>query len=83
MQIVRSAPGEWANIRIGGLMGMASFSNNPGSICSEFRTLRKIFNNYFEPPSILSMGMSGDYQLALTEGSTMVRIGSLLFGKRE
>jgi uncharacterized pyridoxal phosphate-containing UPF0001 family protein len=90
------APGEWGHIRIRGLMGMASNSDDPGKVRQEFRALRLLFDTYFSgetgqpgsseaadiPPAILSMGMSGDYKLAVTEGSTMVRIGSLLFGKR-
>jgi len=98
VQTVQAAPAEWTNVRLRGLMGMASFSNNPDSIRSEFRTLNRLFDTYFgasapassslspfdlsADPAILSMGMSGDYQLAVAEGSTMVRIGSLLFGKR-
>ena len=97
LQTVRAAPDEFANVRVRGLMGMASFSNNPESILAEFRSLHRLFDKYFaasappaqsdlpapgSPPPILSMGMSGDYQLAVAEGSTMVRIGSLLFGKR-
>ena len=85
VQTVQAAPAEWTNVRLRGLMGMASFSNNPDSIRSEFRMLKGLFDKYFaasEPSPILSTGMSGDYQLAVAEGSTMVRIGSLLFGKR-
>lgn len=89
-----AVPDEWANIRIRGLMGMASNSDDPDMVQQEFRALRELFDQYFptaaspvsadQPPlpSILSMGMSGDYKLAVAEGSTMVRIGSLLFGKR-
>jgi PLP dependent protein len=87
IQTVQAAPTEWANVRIRGLMGMASFSNNPDSIRAEFRSLHRLFEKHFTPDPtgpvpILSMGMSGDYQLAVAEGSTLVRIGSLLFGKR-
>ena len=97
VQTVQAAPAEWTNVRLRGLMGMASFSNNPDSIRSEFRMLKGLFDKYFASappgpaglaalpsmaPPILSTGMSGDYQLAVAEGSTMVRIGSLLFGKR-
>ncbi len=84
-QHMHGTPAEYSNVRVRGLMGMASFSNNPESILAEFRSLRRLFDKYFDPsdpPPILSMGMSGDYQLAVAEGSTMVRIGSLLFGKR-
>ncbi|MEO5892562.1 MAG: YggS family pyridoxal phosphate-dependent enzyme [Ferruginibacter sp.] len=69
------------NIRVAGLMGMASFSDNKDLIRSEFATLSALFNSN-EELSILSMGMSGDYTIALDEGSNMVRIGSLLFGER-
>jgi pyridoxal phosphate enzyme (YggS family) len=94
IQHIQATPAEFANVRVRGLMGMASFSNNPESILAEFRSLHRLFDKYFAsstlsapadpsgPPPILSMGMSGDYQLAVAEGSTMVRIGSLLFGKR-
>lgn len=76
------------NIHISGLMGMASFTNNSEKVKEEFRTLKSLFNEV-EPikksncnPTILSMGMSGDYEMALQEGSNMVRIGSLIFGER-
>lgn len=75
------------NIKIVGLMGMASFSDNESKVRSEFKKLKKLFSsNAFQSlpsrPSILSFGMSGDYKIAIEEGSTMVRIGSLLFGAR-
>jgi pyridoxal phosphate enzyme (YggS family) len=72
---------EYKNVRIAGLMGMASFSDNADLIRAEFKTLQSL---YKEHPSfsILSMGMSGDYNIAIEEGSNMVRIGSLLFGER-
>lgn len=76
------------NIQIAGLMGMASFSNDETLVRAEFRSLREIFDR-FRPLErknvklkILSMGMSGDYEWALQEGTTMLRIGSLLFGAR-
>lgn len=71
---------------IKGLMGMASFSDDQAQVRGEFKTLQQHFQNMQTKPgapfSILSMGMSGDYQMAIEEGSTMVRIGSLLFGAR-
>lgn len=79
---------ELKNVMITGLMGMASFSDNINLIKNEFRGLRKLFNEYVPQQTnncklqTLSMGMSGDYKIALQEGSNMVRIGSLLFGKR-
>ena len=69
-------------------MGMASFTEDPEKIRSEFRTLRSLFDKYFpsaaDPviPSILSMGMSGDFEAAIAAGSTLVRVGSALFGSR-
>ena len=70
------------NVHLKGLMGMASFSDDVNLITQEFRVLRALYN---EHPnfSILSMGMSADYTIALDEGSNMVRIGSLLFGERK
>ena len=78
----------YQHIQIEGLMGMASFSNNETVIRNEFRYLRSLHEKYGQKPldnchfQVLSMGMSSDYQLALKEGSTMVRIGSSLFGAR-
>lgn len=78
------------NIRICGLMGMASFTDNSKIIKTEFQYLQQLhqtIKNWSFPnsdiPNILSMGMSGDYLLAVDCGSTMVRIGSLLFGERK
>jgi len=76
------------NINVKGLMGMATFTDNPNQIKKEFSHLKDIFDkvntlsivNY--PLSIVSMGMSGDYQIAIDCGSTMVRIGSSIFGGR-
>ena len=80
---------ELHNIQICGLMGMATYTNDKNQIRSEFRTLKSLFDklksNYFvEKDSFceLSMGMSDDYQLAIEEGSTLVRVGSLIFGSR-
>jgi pyridoxal phosphate enzyme (YggS family) len=77
------------NIRVVGVMGMASFVDDEQQIHREFRTLRGIFDelrasnfkdlNYFKE---ISMGMSGDYQIAIEEGSTMIRVGSSIFGGR-
>lgn len=79
---------EFKNVRVIGLMGMASFSDNADVVRSEFKKLKLLFDandqlstiNY--QLSTLSMGMSSDYKIALEEGSNMVRIGSLLFGER-
>ncbi len=73
------------NIKIVGLMGMATFTENQTQIKKEFQHLKAIFDTFKIQNSsfnILSMGMSGDYQLAIECGSTMVRIGSSIFGTR-
>jgi pyridoxal phosphate enzyme (YggS family) len=73
------------NIKIVGLMGMATFTENKDQIEKEFNHLKTIFdklNTSNLKLEILSMGMSGDYQLAISCGSTMVRIGSSIFGSR-
>lgn len=72
-----------SSVRVMGLMGMASFTEDTEIVRDEFRALKKIFDQYFPGgEGILSMGMSGDYKIAIEEGATMVRIGSLLFGER-
>jgi hypothetical protein len=74
------------NANVVGLMGMASFSDDMNKVRNEFKQLRSVFdklNIQHSAFSILSMGMSGDYTIAIEVGSTMVRIGSLLFGERE
>ncbi|QZK90209.1 YggS family pyridoxal phosphate-dependent enzyme [Flavobacterium sp. CHNK8] len=79
---------ELKNIQIVGLMGMATFTDNKDQIKKEFTQLKTIFEKTKKLKSencqidILSMGMSGDYQLAIECGSTMVRIGSSIFGGR-
>ena len=79
---------ELENINIIGLMGMASYTDNHSIVESEFSYLKNIYDtsqkfstNNFNL-SILSMGMSSDYQIAIKHGSNMIRIGSLLFGER-
>jgi pyridoxal phosphate enzyme (YggS family) len=77
------------NVRVKGLMGMASFTDDKEVVRKEFQGLKVLFDKWsafsLQPPafSVLSMGMSSDYEMAIAEGSNMVRIGSLLFGKRE
>jgi pyridoxal phosphate enzyme (YggS family) len=74
------------NVNIRGLMGMASFSDDQEVVASEFNYLHDLFTTHhfnIQPTAILSMGMSADYALAIKSGSTMVRIGSLLFGARQ
>jgi len=79
---------ELQNVRIVGLMGMASFTDDMEKVRIEFRYLKRLFETYAKLPvdnsqlTILSMGMSSDYFVAIEEGSTMVRIGSLIFGAR-
>lgn len=81
--------GKLSNILVAGFMGMASFSDDMELVRNEFKNLKRLFDRYAQPPtvnhqlSILSMGMSSDYKIAIEEGSTMVRIGSLLFGERK
>lgn len=76
---------EMKNIRVIGLMGMATFTDNQSQIRKEFTHLKNIFDQFQKQHpqfQILSIGMSGDYQLAIACGSTMVRIGSSIFGNR-
>lgn len=81
---------ELENIQIIGLMGMATFTNDISQVRNEFKQLKTFFdslkqtyfkdnNNFIE----ISMGMSGDYKIAIEEGATMVRIGSLIMGSRK
>ncbi len=77
------------NVNIRGVMGMATFTDDETQIRREFKSLKKNFDtlkaDYFkDTPEFkeISMGMSGDYQIAIEEGSTMVRIGSTIFGER-
>ncbi len=73
------------NIKIVGLMGMATFTNDQKIINQEFRLLKTFFdkvNTSKNQINILSMGMSDDYEIAIREGSTMIRLGSSIFGKR-
>jgi pyridoxal phosphate enzyme (YggS family) len=75
---------EFPNVEIKGLMGMASFTENINQIQQEFRGLRKRFDQLFKntEAAVLSMGMSGDYPIAIAEGSTLIRVGSKIFGAR-
>ncbi|PHK30280.1 alanine racemase [Nostoc linckia z16] len=77
------------NIKISGLMGMATFTEDEEQISKEFDHLKALFDRLMQrpetsnfKPEILSMGMSGDYSIAVEHGSTMVRIGSSIFGSR-
>ncbi|RUT80073.1 YggS family pyridoxal phosphate-dependent enzyme [Ancylomarina longa] len=80
---------ELQNVRIVGVMGMASYSPDENQVRNEFRNLNDIFKflraKYFNTDDTfkeISMGMSGDYRLAIEEGSTIVRVGSSIFGGR-
>lgn len=88
MQDVTKTP--LKHVRISGVMGMATYTDDTERIAEEFRTLHEIYSElkaeYFaEDPAFceISMGMSGDYPIALQQGSTLVRIGSLLLGERD
>ncbi len=72
------------NTKIVGLMGMASFTSNAEQISAEFQKLKAQYNELKEAHQfeVLSMGMSGDFQIAIENGSTMIRVGSKIFGKR-
>ena len=79
--------GRFSHSQIAGCMGMASVSEDKNLILTEFNKLYKLFKKIKDkfpddPVGTLSMGMSGDFQLAIQAGSTMVRIGTLLFGQR-
>lgn len=75
------------NVRIRGVMGMASLTDDMTLVKREFAGLHNVFitlkGKYLPQMDVLSMGMSGDYLLAIGEGATMVRIGSTIFGSRE
>jgi len=72
------------NLKLKGFMGMASLTNDTSQIQSEFKKLHSYYLNYKTPLNLdtLSMGMSGDYTIAIEEGSTLIRVGSALFGSR-
>jgi hypothetical protein len=91
MNLLQEISGEHPleHVHICGLMGMASFSDDTSKVRAEFKKLKSLFDEVKEKFfyhddqfAVLSMGMSGDYPIAIEEGSTMVRIGSLLFGAR-
>ena len=79
---------KYQHVELCGLMGMASFSDDLSLVEQEFKSLKELYDAIHQVHknaaqfNILSMGMSGDYMLAIDNGSTMVRVGSLLFGKR-
>lgn len=74
------------NINISGLMGMASFTDNVNQVKTEFQTLKNLFDSLtidHQQLATISMGMSGDYPLAIEQGSNMIRVGSAIFGSRQ
>ena len=80
---------ELENVKVSGLMGMATFTDDEQKLRREFQSLKQLFDHLktLSTPGnveleILSMGMSGDYKLAIEEGSSMIRVGSLIFGAR-
>jgi pyridoxal phosphate enzyme (YggS family) len=77
---------ELKNVNVTGLMGMASFTSNETQVEEEFGSLKTIFEKFRIQNSelkTLSMGMSGDYKTAIDQGSTMIRVGSAIFGSRQ
>jgi PLP dependent protein len=76
----------YTNVNIIGLMGMASFTENTNQVQQEFESLKTLFDKIKTEKNVplhtISMGMSNDYELAITCGSNMIRVGSLLFGNR-
>jgi pyridoxal phosphate enzyme (YggS family) len=86
----RSDAGNFKNIQVNGLMGMATFTQDKEQVRREFRSLKELFERLKAgslPELIkmeeLSMGMSGDYEIAIEEGSTMIRVGTAIFGQRD
>ena len=79
-----SKANSFENVRITGLMGMASYTDNNAQLTSEFSGLQDFYTKLKESNNwtTLSMGMSNDYKLAVSLGSTMIRVGSLIFGSR-
>lgn len=80
---------ELTNVEVKGVMGMATYTKDEFQIRKEFRELKSVFNSIKEAYFVnqdsfceISMGMSGDYKIAIEEGSTMVRVGSIIFGER-
>ncbi len=89
LEEVEKHPGDFTHVRLRGLMGMATNTANKQQVRAEFRYLKELLGNVnnryqeIQDFSVLSMGMSQDYPLALEEGSTLIRVGSLIFGARE
>ena len=81
LELLLESSRSFNNILIEGLMGMASFTEDKNQIRREFQLLKSIYDKY-SSFKILSMGMSGDYNIAIEEGSNMIRVGSKIFGER-
>ena len=75
---------DYPNVRLRGVMGMATFTDDKEQVRREFRTLKAVSDrlSFLPDCSVVSMGMSGDWPLAIEEGTTIVRIGTAIFGKR-
>ena len=82
--VERLDAGEWPHVQVQGLMGMATFTEDDMQVAREFTGLRALYDQHGPARgwNTLSMGMSGDWRIAVDCGSTMVRIGSAIFGKR-
>ncbi len=81
LELILESSKSYNNILIEGLMGMASFTKDKSQIRNEFKLLKSIYDKY-QSFKTLSMGMSGDYSIAIEEGSNMIRVGSKIFGER-
>lgn len=89
LEMHNAQKGELANVRVTGLMGMATFTDDMDKVRAEFADLKNMYtfikDSYFTVDAAFntcSMGMSSDYKIAVEEGSTMVRVGSIIFGAR-
>lgn len=76
---------QYENVRVRGLMAMATFTDDKDQVNREFKTIHNLYKDLKDPYNfdILSIGMSGDYPIAIENGSTMIRVGSAIFGDRE
>lgn len=83
---VLAALSDLPNVKIVGLMGISTFTDDKEVVTREFRQLKRIYDEAKQTQSdwsVLSMGMSGDWQLAIEEGSTLIRVGTSIFGARQ
>ena len=84
--ILKTYREKFENVQIIGVMGMATFTDDMEQVRREFKSLKNVYDQFQtldDDIQILSMGMSGDYELAIEEGSNMVRVGSAIFGERD